>query len=178
MQVKFTGDFKSLEGFAADVARVPSALKIISDQLAEESIELVREGFEKQRDPYGKAWKEHSKLTKRIRPGGRILEDDGHLKAGWFKKAIGEGFFEIANAKKYAAYHQYGTGVHGPKKKPIRPTKAKALRIPLGGGAMFLLQVAGTPKRRMVPERGRLPAKWSRRYVETAQEVLTEIFRG
>jgi phage gpG-like protein len=177
MQVKFTGNFKSLEDFAADVARVPSALKVVSEQLAEESIELIHEGFENQRDPYGNRWKKHSKLTQRIRPGGRILEDTGGLKSSWFRKSADAGSFEVANAKEHAAFHQEGTGIHGPKKRPIRPKQAKALRIPIGGGAVFLYEVAGVPKRRMVPARGRLPKAWSKRYVETAQEVLTEIFR-
>jgi phage gpG-like protein len=177
VQIKFSGDFKALEGFAADVARVPSSLRTVSQQLAEETIELVHEGFEKQRDPYGRKWKKHSKLTQRIRPGGRILEDDGHLKSSWFVKGVGEGNFEVASAKAYAAFHQYGTGIYGPKKKPIRPTKAKALAIPVGNGVIFLRQVRGAPKRRMVPDDGRLPKVWADRYVETAQEVLTEIFR-
>lgn len=177
MQIVFTGGFKQLEKFTRDVERTPDALRTVSEQLAEETIELIREGFEHQRDPYGRKWKKHAPLTREIRPGGRILENDGHLKSSWFVKDAGDGFFEVANAKKYAAYHQYGTGIHGPKKKPIRPAKAKALRIPLGGGAVFLHQVRGVPKRRMVPGTGRLPPSWGKRYVETAQEVLTEIFR-
>lgn len=177
MQVKFTGNFKSLEDFARDVERVPSALKTVSEQLAEETIELIREGFEKQRDPYGRKWKKHSQLTQRIRPGGRILEDTGGLKASWYRKGIDTGGFEVASAKATAAYAQYGTGIYGPRKRPIRPERAKALRIPIGGGAIFLHQVKGSPKRLMVPSRGRLPKNWASRYVDTAQEVLTEIFR-
>lgn len=177
MQIQFTGDFKSLEDFAADVGRVPDALRTVSEQLAEETIELVREGFEKQRDPFGKAWKKHSKLTQRIRPGGRILEDDGHLKASWFKRNVDRGRFEVASAKAYAIYHQRGTGIFGSKGQPIRPKHAKALAIPIGNGVVFRMQVAGVPIRRMVPERGRLPKAWSERYVDVANEVLTEIFR-
>jgi hypothetical protein len=177
VQIVFTGDFKQLEGFARDIENAPDALRTVSEQLAEETIELIREGFEHETDPYGRKWKRHSKLTQRIRPGGRILADSGGMKAAWHRKSASRENFEVANAKAHAIFHQEGTGVYGPKKKPIKPVRAKALRIPVGNGAVFLGQVAGSPKRRMVPTNGRIPKRWATRYVETAQEVLTEIFR-
>jgi len=178
MEVVFVGGFKKLSGFARNIEAVPSALSTVSAQLAEETIELIREGFELERDPYGKRWAKHSKLTKKIRPNGRILQGPtGNLRTAWHVKASSRQDFEVANAKRYAIFHQDGTGIHGPKNKPIKPKRAKALRIPFGNGAFFLSQVAGVKPRKMVPDNGRIPRRWSRRYAEVAQEVLTDIFR-
>jgi hypothetical protein len=177
VQIVFTGGFKQLEGFAADIERAPDALKVVSEQLAEATLELIREGFELERDPYGKKWARHSRLTRKLRPGGRVLADKGGMKAAWHRKSAARDAFEVANAKSYTIFHQEGTGAHGPSGQPIKPVRAKALRIPAGNGAVFLSQVAGVKKRRMVPTNGRIPKSWQARYVETAQEVLAEIFR-
>lgn len=177
MRIVFTGGFKQLEDFAKDIERTPDALKTVSEQLAEETLELIREGFELERDPYGKKWAKHSRLTQMLRPGGRRLADSGAMKAAWHRKNVSRDSFEVANARSYAIFHQEGTGIYGPRKTPIRPVRAKALRIPAGDGAIFLSSVAGSPKRRMVPTRGRIPKRWQARYIETAQDVLTEVFR-
>jgi phage gpG-like protein len=176
VRYSFTGDFKGLKRFEKRVRKAPESLRTVSLQLQEETIELIREGFEKQRDPYDKAWAPHSPLT-RLRRTGRILEDTGGLKAAWFGKGVSDSGFEVANAKSYAIFHQAGTGLFGPKKKPIRPLQAKALRIPISGGFFYATEIAGSPRRRMVPDSGRLPRAWADRYVEVAQEVLTELFR-
>jgi hypothetical protein len=175
VRVQFTGPFKALDGFADRVAKVPSALVTVSEQLAEETIELIREGYEKQRDPYGKKWADHAPLTKKLRPGGRILEDTGGQKAAWHRKGVSGQGFSVANAKKSALFAQKGTGIFGPRKQRIE-AKGKTLRIPSKGGPIFLRSVAGAPKRRLVPD-GRLPKGWVARYVETANDVLTELFR-
>jgi hypothetical protein len=177
VRIKFTGDFKELEKFRDRVKAAPTALVTVSEQLAEEAIDLVREGFERQEDPHGNAWEPHAALTQYVRPGGRILQDTGGLKASWHRRfAKGSGFV-IASAKQTAAWMQKGTGIYGPRKRPIKPVRAKALRIPAKGGDVFRGSVAGAPQRQMVPEGGALPPRWKRRFVETAQDVLTELFR-
>lgn len=178
MQFKFTGNFKELELYRDKIASLPTVLETVNEQLAEETIELIHEGFDKESDPFGKKWHGHSELTKRIRPGGRILEDDGHLKSSWFKRLVGRGGFTVGNPQKTALWAQKGTGIYGPKKKPIRPINGKSLRIPVIGGAVLLSSVKGQPIRRMVPDTNRLPARWKKRFVETSQEVLVELFKG
>jgi phage gpG-like protein len=169
MKVRFSGDFASLKRFQKKIEQAPKALQIVNEQLAEEAIDLIREGFEKSSDPYGNAW---APLVLRQ---GRPLEDTGGLKAGWFRQSVTAHGFTIANAKRYASYHQGGTGIYGPRKQRIVPIKAKVLR--LGKTGMVARSVKGTPIRRMVPEKGRLPEAWKKRFSDTAQEVLTEIFR-
>lgn len=177
MRIQFSGDFAELNKFADKVSETPHVLVTVSEQLAEETIDLIREGFEQQRDPFGRKWKEHAPLTQLVRPGGRILEDSGGLKAAWHRVSATGKQFQVGNAKKYAWWMQRGTGIYGPRKRRIVPVNAKVLRIPIkAGGAVKVHSVKGAPPRRMTPAR-KLPPKWAARYVDTAQEVLTELFR-
>ncbi len=169
MKVRFSGDFAALKRFQKKVEQAPKALQIVNEQLAEEAIDLIREGFDKSTDPYGTAW---APLVLRE---GRPLEDTGGLKAAWFRQSITARGFVIANAKRYASYHQGGTGIYGPRHQRIVPIKAKVLR--LGKTGFVARSVKGSPIRRMVPEKGRLPEAWKKRFRETAQETLTENFR-
>lgn len=169
MKVRFGGDFASLKRFQKKIEQAPKALLVVNEQLAEEAIDLIREGFETSTDPYGDAW---APLVLRE---GRPLEDTGGLKAAWFRQSVTARGFTVANAKRYAHFHQGGTGIYGPRGAPIKPIKAKVLR--LGKTGFVARSVRGSPKRRMVPEQGRLPEKWKQRFRDTAQETLTEIFR-
>lgn len=169
MKVKFSGDFAALKRFQKKVEQAPKAMLTVNQQLAEETIELIREGFDKSEDPYGSAWEP---LVLR---DGLPLQDTGGMKAAWFRQSATMRGFSVANAKSYSGYHQGGTGIYGPRHQRIVPIKAKVLK--LGKTGRVARSVRGTPKRRMVPERGRLPKAWRDRYVDTAQEVLTELFR-
>lgn len=169
MTVKFSGDFSSLKKWQKKIEQAPSALITVNEQLAEEAISLIREGFSNSTDPYGTAW---APLVLR---DGLPLQDTGGMKAAWFRQRVSASGFIVANAKSYASFHQGGTGIYGPRQQRIVPIRAKVLK--LGKTGMVARSVRGTPRRRMVPERGRLPESWKRRFRETAQEVLTEIFR-
>jgi len=168
MKATFTGDIAKLDKWAKRLRDVPKVMDELSEQLAEETIDLIKDGFDKSRDPYGKKWAD-LKLR-----DGRPLEDNGHMKGSWFKKYAHRGGFLVANAKSYAVIHQTGSGIYGPKKQPIVPKKAKALRL---GKYGFAKSVKGTVARPMVPYRKRLPKKWLAAYQETAEEFLTEHFR-
>lgn len=167
--IKFSGDFQALKRFADKLAGTggPQTLRLVNEQLAEETIGLIRDGFERSTDPYGRAW---APLVIRA---GRPLEDKGGLKSSWHPANVGPDGFDVESGKDYAVYHQGGTGKYGPRKTPIVPIDAKALRIP---GVGFRKSVKGSPKRRMVPDAGHLPRKWRRRFVETALETLSELF--
>ena len=168
MKFTFTGDFASLEKFANRVSRAPDVLDTVGQQLAEESLELVRSGFEDETDPYGEPWKP---LVLRR---GKTLADSGGLKASWHRREANRHGFSIASAKAYAKYHQGGTGIYGPRGQPIKSIKAKALKLP---GGIFRKSVKGSPIRKMVPEGANVPPLWMDRFRETAFEVLTEHFK-
>lgn len=169
--IKFTGDFAVLDEWIDQLRAAQGSMRVISANLAEETIELIREGFETSTDPYGKPW---AALQLRA---GRPLEDTGGLKASWHRRFVTDEGFVVQSGKEYARYHQAGTGIYGPRKQPIVPKQAKALRIPGPLGVMFRASVDGSPPRKMVPDKGELPSKWRDRYVEVAQEVMTELFR-
>lgn len=168
-RLKFTGDFRELEAFLGRVRRAPERMIEVNKQLAEEAVELVREGFETSTDPYGKKWAD---LKFR---NGRPLEDSGALKVFRVGRVTIYGW-EIFSPRDYANFHQQGTGIYGPRKEEIRPRTARALRIPAPGGAMFVHSVKGTPQRKMVPDPGDLPDRWRERFVDTALETMRVIF--
>ena len=167
MQIDFKIDSRVIRGWVEKTDRLATSFdQIVTRQLAEETVEMIREGFEKEKDPYGKPW-----APIRLRDG-RILQDSGGLKASWFVKSLGKGTFTVASAKAYAKFHQEGTGIYGVSGQRIRPKKARALAF---GGRAFA-SVAGTPKRKMVPDQS-LPTGWGRRYRAVANDVFTELMR-
>lgn len=172
MSATFKGDFKKLEAWANLTEGAPKVLPVISKNLAEESISLIRDGMNRGIDPYGRKYK---KLVLRR---GQPLKRTGGMFAAWNRQRASAKGFKVSNAKEYSAYHQEGTGIYGPRGEPITPTRAKALAIPMpGGGTMFRRSVKGTPKRMMVPN-GRLPKRWKKAYRETVNEVFSSHFRS
>jgi phage gpG-like protein len=170
MRAEFKGDLKKLQRHQKKLQRFPTqALELVSLQLAEQAIELVRDGIASGKDPYGKPY-EPLKIRK-----GQPLRRTGRMQM-WFRKSHTARGFQIAPPVDYAKYHQRGTGIYGPSGKPIKPVRAKALKIPAPGGAMFRSSVKGTPRRAMVPYRGSLPASWKRSFQATANEALTQYF--
>lgn len=172
MTIKFTGDFHELERFAEKLATAGGSgtLRVINVQLAEETIDLIRDGFTTSSDPYGKPWEPP------LLRAGQPLRDKGGLQASWHPTVVDADGFGVASTKDYAVHHQRGTGIYGPHKQRIKPKNAKALNVPgLGPRA----SVAGSPQRLMYPnKRGALPPKWRIKFVRTAEEVLTELFKG
>lgn len=48
---------------------------------------------------------------------------------------------------KYAPFQEAGTGIYGPRRQPIRPKAAKALRFKVGGKWVFAREVRGSKPR-------------------------------
>ncbi|MDX1527053.1 MAG: phage virion morphogenesis protein [Gammaproteobacteria bacterium] len=161
------GDFQKTAIFKRKLGRLDPMLRELSANLAEETIHLIREGFQDEKDPYGVPW-----APLRLREG-RILQDTGGLRNSWHRQSSKSGF-RVFSGKQYAIYHQRGTGIYGPSRKRITPIRATALKL---GRFGFAKSVAGTPARRMVPENGVLPVTWRRQYEQIAQFVLKKAFR-
>lgn len=100
-----TGDFAKLGRLISKLEQAGrgDALKELSRNLAEEAIELVREGFSKEQDPYGAAW-----APLKVR-SGRILQDTGQLRSSFKVSRVSASGFRVSASKAYAAYHQSGT---------------------------------------------------------------------
>lgn len=57
------------------------------------------------------------------------------------KKVVGR----VGSVVQYARYHHEGTGVHGPRRRPITPVSSPFLVFPAkGGGLVFTKQVQGS----------------------------------
>jgi len=161
-----------------------SAFKMrMSRNLAEEARTQTSNGFQRQRDPYGKKW---APLKYRV---GDILQKSGRMAASVATVAHARGF-RIDIPVTYAAPHQYGARAHGrrggaiPQNKRGRfvsrrraaSTKARAQRVALFGGYTH----PGLPQRQMIPmaSTGGLGPIWTRAFNETAKGLLDSYARG
>lgn len=80
-------------------------------QVGEELVELVREGFERQADPYGAPW---APLKRR---SGRILQDTGRLRM-FFVRSKSASMVRVGTPAFYGRFHQTGTK-HMPARKMV-----------------------------------------------------------
>lgn len=137
---------KKLQRMLDDPQRLMSA---ISGSLAEETVNMIKDGFRAETDPYGDRWK-----PKKYPDGRKTLSGPtSRLKTGWHIKAQNGSGFVVAPAVGYAAAHQ----------DPGRTGDGKLRR----------------PRRMMVPsaERG-LPEHWARAYGEVTIDALRVLLAG
>lgn len=165
---------KSIKDLAAILREPERILQAVANSVAEDALNLVKDGFRDEQDPYGRQW-----APKQAQDGRKTLSGStGRLKNGWHKKVVSASEVRIAPNVSYADYHQTGTGIHGPAGQPIRPKNGRALKIPVNGGHIFRSSVDGVPKRKMVPDSEGLPQRWKKSFDESATEALHLIFRG
>lgn len=131
--------------------------------LAETAIDLITEGMDQSKDPYGEAYEE---LVTR---DGLPLIDSAGMRNSWARGETADDFVTVVNGKDYVDYHQEGTGIFGRFHTPIVPTTKKALSIPKVGA---FASVRGTPQRKMIPDDGDLPDAWAEEYDETIVEYI------
>lgn len=161
-RVAITGDLSDLGRFGRKLQKLGPALDTLSRNLAEETLELIREEFEHEQDPDGAPWQ--SLLLRK----GKILQDTGGLRSSWNYTSNRRGF-TVGSGKVYAKWHQGGTGIYGPSRQRIYPRNAKALRL---GRYGYARSIKGIPPRRMVPDAG-LPRAWVQRYESVADDVFS-----
>jgi phage gpG-like protein len=167
MKFSLKGDFPALARFEDRLRTTPKVLEVVARNMGETAVDLVREGFDTHTDPYGKPW---APLALR---DGEPLADTGRLKNS-FHAVVSRRGFRVAPSVTYAAFHQTGTGIYGPRGMPIVPLNKKALR--LGKTGIFAKSVKGAPARKMVPDSGKLPDSWRLALNEAALEVLEDHF--
>lgn len=172
MAVKFRGDFQKLKHWEELAKDAPGLLPVVSENLADETISLVRDGMNRGVDPYGRGY---APLKFRA---GQPLQKTGGMLAAWNRQHANRTSFKISNAKNYSGYHQHGTGIYGKNGAPITPKSKKSLRVPTGGGDLFFRSVKGTPKRMMVPDRRGIPGHWKRSYQAVVNEIFLSHFRS
>lgn len=151
--------------------------------LAEEARTQVSDGFQQQRDPYGKAW---APLKYRR---GMILQDTGRMAAAVATSATSYGF-RIDIPIKYAAPHQYGARAHARRggaipqnrrgrfmsKRRAGEARGRAQKVAIFGAYTH----GGIPQRQMIPmtSTGGLGPIWTAAFNRTATKLLDEHFKG
>ncbi len=132
--------------------------------LGARALELVRDGFKAERDPYGHPW---APLQTRK---GKILRKTGRLMASATVRQRPHGFAVLLTAA-YARTHQRGA--------VIRPVRARALRFRVGNRWVYAQKVT-IPRRQMVPEQdtGGWGPLWLAAFQTEAQALVKQHFSG
>lgn len=136
------------------LTNVPNTMRLVGIRFER----LYANQFVDQTDSYGTGWVKGLKTTGKTLTGTSLLSRSFTRKVTGNILTIGVG----GPAAAYAQYHQFGTGIYGPKEARIKPLKAKALRFKgSAGGVVFRKSVAGVPIRLIIPTAARgLPAPW------------------
>lgn len=163
------GDTAALRGLQRDLEKLSkSGMRELSANLAEESLELIRQGFDTSSDPYGQKWQ----ATKR---GGQILRESGRLRNSFTTSSISASGFRVGSNAKQVALQNYGGTIKPKTKKFLRFRAAKNERSK--GGFVFAKKVV-IPARPMLPDERGLPKRWEKSLEEAAQEVIDEILQS
>jgi len=118
------GDTRQLKELQRKLAGVSAELlPVVSEQLAEESLNFAREGFDKSRDPYGAKWKSRKRTTRK-NSGKALLVASGVMRKSLNVAANAAGFV-LGFAQSYATFHQSGT--KRMVQRMLVPTAAKGL---------------------------------------------------
>lgn len=192
---KLVGDSARLKAIAKKLEAIGGRhfLTGLSENLAEETLSLISEGFRTATDPYGKAW------AGKVFPNGKnpLAGRTARLRRGWHPTNVTALGFGVSPSVDYAAYHQFGTGIYGPKRSRIEPTNGDVLSFKIPGRApkrkrrkrgaakgkrrrgnwVYFTSVEGSPKRRMIPDGRGTPRKWLNRLERVAVLHLRESMR-
>jgi phage gpG-like protein len=162
----------------------------VSDQLAEEALNFVRDGFDKEQDPYGKKWAGRAERKK------RKAEDDDDA-AVVEKSTIGEKAESLGPKKRKTRKAKLKRRKRGAGKKEKQRNllvltgamrksvnvKSSASEFTVGFGQKYAkYHQEGTKKmlqRMLVPtdDKG-LPDEWEKEFISVAEEVFESFILG
>ena len=96
--------FRFLDRFQDQLRKAPrNVLRDVSRQLAEETLDRVKDGFRREANPYGEPWDE-----KKVPDGRKVLSGKtGRLKQ-YHVKALSDTSFTVGPIVDYGRYHQSG----------------------------------------------------------------------
>lgn len=181
-----SGDFRKLQKLVAKAADAPSKMmRVVSKVMAEETIELVHQSFERQESPHGTPWAPRHPNS--IRQSGQILRDTGRLQRSFTRDSISEKGFRVGTNVKYAAIHQFGGEIVPKKAKALAfwvpgsyqvfSARGKRLKKPkLNSMFLVLTKKVTMPQRAMMPIKT-IPKRWMDAYREVVDEVVRDYFQ-
>lgn len=105
MSVTIRGDFHVLNKWQKQLNKLPAkSMQVISESMAEETLNLIADGFRQERAPNGKLW------TPKKRPDGRkTLSGPTSRLRNWFRKTVQPDRFIVSATVAYSVFHQHGT---------------------------------------------------------------------
>lgn len=180
-----SGDFRKLQKLVVKAADAPSKMmRVVSKVMAEATIDLVKEGFSQQRDPYGRPWAPRHPNS--IRTSGPILRDSSRLWGSFSRSDVSEKGFRVGTNVKYAAIHQFGGEIVPKKAKALAfwvpgsyqvfSARGKRLKKPkLNSMFLVLTKKVTMPQRAMMPIKT-IPKRWMDAYREVVDEVVRDYF--
>jgi hypothetical protein len=160
---------------------------IVSNALAEETVDLIKEGFSKGQDPDGNAWAPLSELT-RSGDRGIPLNDTGtHLKNRVAVSWVGRNSYAVIIPFEHASVHQRGAVIVPVQARAlswfstryvrnIGRTKKEKKQLRRVYNRVFAKKVT-IPARPMVPE-GKLPDRWRRNLQEAFDDTMEAMLEG
>jgi len=150
-------DLKQIKALAKKFEKLgKDAMLDISEVLANTTVDLALDGFDRETDPYGRKWKATAR-------GGEILSDSGELKNSIKVKSFSASKFVIDASVHYASTHQLGLKI----KHPSRPSKAKGRK-----GKKTKKYTVKMPVRRFFMVPGQMSSAWLAEYKLVAADVL------
>lgn len=97
-------------------------LRDLSKALADETVELVELGFDKERGPYGNKWR------RKKRPDGRpVLVGKTARLRRWHRAFASSRAFGVATTVEYFRHHQFGAPRAGIPVRRMVPTRSRGL---------------------------------------------------
>lgn len=156
-----TEELRKLYG-ALEAVADGSQVRQMAISMGAECLALVKRGFERSEDPYGRPWAA-------VARGGKPLLDTGRMRNAFGVRVV-DSRIEIENNVRYAATHQYGAAIQA------RNSPYLTFRGPGRDGSWHKVKAVVIPARQMLPE-GELPALWEYRLRAVAEKVLHELVR-
>lgn len=149
-----SGDFAKLQGLIRSLSQIGSGRgwARISDEMGQETMHLIQEGFNSDTDPYGARWAPLTPWT-RATGGSRILKRTQRMQKSWAMRTNGNGF-SIENTESYTGVHQAGASYL---------YRGKRIRI---------------PSRKMIPTEERGLGRWRSRLMKVAARSVFNMLRG
>lgn len=152
----------------------PAFLDDASDAIAASGLKEIQDGFNEQRDPYGKSWKP-------IRRRGKILQKTGRL----YRSATGRrrpgGGAELGLTASYAGFQNDGTDPHARKARyqPVNKRGRFVSRLKAGtyrrkANVRYLPGGTnpGIAARPMIPDDRGLPPKWEKAFDKSIDTLV------
>lgn len=103
LEINLSGVERTRDRFGRFASGIAGVKRTILANVGEEVIHLIRDGFERESDPYGSKW---AALKHR---SGRILQDTGALRNSFHRKQLSSSQVTVGPAVPYARFHQSGT---------------------------------------------------------------------